>query len=174
MKRKTTVLFTGTKEQEEQLCMIIKEVKGERGSLIPIMQKAQEIYGYLPAEVQKIIADHMEIPMEEVYGAATYYSDFRLNPKGKYKLTVCLGTACQMNGANQVYDKLKELLGIEENECTQDLLFSLEERHCVGSCAMGPVLMVNDKIYGKMTPDKVEEIVNRYQEADSAGVRGAE
>jgi len=158
-KRQTNIPFAGTAEQEAQLLALIDEMKDRRDSLIPIMQKAQDIYGYLPMEVQTIIARELRIPQEDVYGAATYYQGFQLNPRGKYQITVCLGSACQMNGAQAVYNKISELLEIGENECTPDLLFSMETRHCVGACATGPVMMVNDTVYGRMTPEKAEQLI---------------
>ena len=109
METKTTVPFEGTKEQEMQLRQIIAEMKDEKGALMPIMQKAQDIYGYLPYEVQKIISDDMGVPMEKIYGVATFYSMFNLEPKGKYQISVCLGTACYVKGSGLILEKLKEI-----------------------------------------------------------------
>ena len=109
---KKTVPFQGTKEQEEQLLQVIKAHKGQKGALMPVMQQAQDIYGYLPIEVQKIISDEMDIPMEKIYGVATFYAQFALQPKGKYRISVCLGTACYVKGSGKIYEKLQELLQI--------------------------------------------------------------
>lgn len=140
------VPFKGTKEQEERLLQVIKENRNERGCLMPIMQKAQDIYGYLPEEVQKIIADELGIPMEEVYGVATFYSQFHLTPKGRYQISVCLGTACYVKGAGDIYQKFMELLGIVGGECTPDGKFSLDACRCVGACGLAPVVMVNEDV----------------------------
>ena len=117
---KQTASFQGTPRQEQELLAAIQELRGDKGCLMPIMQRAQEIYGYLPKEVQKIIADQLEIPMEKVYGVSTFYSQFNLYPKGKYQISVCLGTACYVKGSGEIYNKLMELLGIKGGECTPD------------------------------------------------------
>ncbi len=160
---KKTVPFQGTKEQEEKLLEVIKARKGEKGALMPIMQQAQDIYGYLPIEVQKIISDEMQIPMEKIYGVATFYSQFALQPKGKYQISVCLGTACYVKGSGQIYEKLQETLQIKGGECTMDGKFSLEACRCVGACGLAPVMMINDEVYGRLTPDDVQGILERYE-----------
>ena len=136
--KKTTVPFDGTPEQAEELRRVISQIKDEKGSLMPIMQKAQEIYGYLPIQVQTMISDQTGHPLEEIYGIATFYSMFNLNPKGKHKISVCLGTACYVKGSGAVFNKLQELLGIEGGECTSDGLFSLDDCRCVGAWAWLP------------------------------------
>ncbi len=160
---KKTVPFQGTKEQEEKLLEVIKARKDEKGALMPIMQEAQDIYGYLPIEVQKIISDEMQIPMEKIYGVATFYSQFALQPKGKYRISVCLGTACYVKGSGQIYEKLQETLQIKGGECTMDGKFSLEACRCVGACGLAPVMMINDEVYGRLTPDDVQGILERYE-----------
>ncbi|KSV58041.1 complex I 24 kDa subunit family protein [Acetivibrio ethanolgignens] len=160
--KKTAVPFRGTKEQEEELKNIIAEHKDEQGSLMPIMQKAQEIYGYLPIEVQKIISDKTGIPLEKIYGVATFYSQFALNPKGKNKISVCLGTACYVKGSGDIFNKLMEILGIENGGCTPDGRFSLEACRCIGACGLAPVLTVNDEVYGRLTVDDVADILSKY------------
>lgn len=164
-KKPTTLSFEGTPEQEELLHEMIRNKKGEPACLLPILQEAQNIYGYLPIEVQKMVAGDLQIPLEEVYGAVTFYDNLLLVPKGKYELTICLGTACHGNGSDKVYEKVQELTGIEAGECTSDRLFSITERHCVGACAVGPILMVNDQVYSKMTPEKAEVIIMQYRQA---------
>lgn len=163
MEKKTTVPFNGTKEQEDQLRQIIAEMKDEKGSLMPIMQKAQEIYGYLPYEVQKIISDDMGVPMEKIYGVATFYSMFNLEPKGKYQISVCLGTACYVKGSGLVLDKIKEILGIDSGQCTPDGKFSLDACRCIGACGLAPVMMINDEVYGKISVDEIPRILAKYE-----------
>ncbi|MCI8351470.1 MAG: NAD(P)H-dependent oxidoreductase subunit E [Oscillospiraceae bacterium] len=162
MAMKSSVPFTGTKEQETELAAVITEHKGQQGALIPVMQKAQEIYGYLPIEVQEQIALGLGVPLEKVYGVATFYAQFALNPKGQYKISVCLGTACYVKGSGDIFNKLRELLGIDSGECTPDGRFSLEACRCIGACGLAPVLTVNDDVYGRLTVDDVEGIVAKY------------
>ena len=163
MAAKSTVPFQGTKEQEAQLLSVIAELKDERGSLMPILQKAQDIYGYLPIEVQTMIADECGIPLEKVYGVATFYAQFSLYPKGKYKISVCLGTACYVKGSGDLYNALMEKLGIAGGECTPDGKFSLEACRCIGACGLAPVLTVNDDVYGRLTVDDLDEILAKYE-----------
>lgn len=160
---KKTVPFNGTKEQEEKLLAVIAELKSQPGCLMPIMQKAQDIYGYLPIEVQTIIADELCIPLEKVYGVATFYAQFALYPKGKYKISVCLGTACYVKGSGDLYNALMEKLGIAGGECTPDGKFSLEACRCIGACGLAPVLTVNDDVYGRLTVDDLDEILAKYE-----------
>ena len=161
--QKTTVPFAGTKEQEAELLKVITAHKNHKGALMPILQEAQEIYGYLPIEVQSIISNEMNIPLEKVYGIVTFYSQFSLNPKGKYNVSVCLGTACYVKGAGDIFHKIQELLGIGDKGCTADGSFSLESCRCIGACGLAPVLTVNDDVYGKITVDDVEGILAKYK-----------
>ena len=163
MAAKSTVPFQGTKEQEAQLRSVIAELKDERGALMPILQKAQDIYGYLPIEVQTMIADECGIPLEKVYGVATFYSQFSLYPKGKYKISVCLGTACYVKGSGDIYNKLQELLGIEGGQCTPDGKFSLDACRCIGACGLAPVLTINDDVYGRLTADEMADVLAKYE-----------
>ncbi|MDO5411814.1 MAG: NAD(P)H-dependent oxidoreductase subunit E [Lachnospiraceae bacterium] len=160
---KSTIPFNGTKEQEEQLLKVIAAHKGQKGALMPVLQQAQEIYGYLPIEVQQIISDEMQIPMSKIFGVVTFYSFYSLQPKGKYKVSVCLGTACYVKGSGQVYEKLQQVLGIGGGECTPDGKFSLEACRCVGACGLAPVMMINDDVHGRLTPDSVEGILAKYE-----------
>lgn len=159
---KKTVPFNGTAEQKAELLKVIAEKKDVQGALMSIMQKAQEIYGYLPIEVQTIISDEMGIPLEKVYGVATFYSQFALYPKGKYQISVCLGTACYVKGSGDIFNKLQEKLGIKSGECTSDGKFSLEACRCIGACGLAPVMTVNEDVYGRLTVDEIEEILNKY------------
>jgi NADP-reducing hydrogenase subunit HndA len=130
--------------------------------LMGVMQMAQDIYGYLPIEVQKIIADGMGVPLEKVYGVATFYAQFALSPKGKYNISVCLGTACYVKGAGDLYDRLQQVLGISGDECTADRRFSLTASRCIGACGLAPVLTVNEDVYGRLTVDDVAGIIAKY------------
>ncbi|MDR0519347.1 MAG: NAD(P)H-dependent oxidoreductase subunit E [Clostridiales Family XIII bacterium] len=160
--KKTNIPFGGTAEQEAALRAAIDELKGEKGSLIAILQRAQDIYGYLPIEVQTIIAEGTGVPLEEIYGVATFYAQFSLNPKGQYKISCCLGTACYVKGAGDFYDKLSGELGIGSGECTPDGKFSLEACRCIGACGLAPVLTVNEDVYGRLTQDDVSRILEKY------------
>lgn len=162
MEAKTRVAFLGTPAQEAELLDAIDEMKDMPGALMPIMQKAQEIYGYLPIEVQTIISDAMNVPIEKIYGIATFYAQFALQPKGEYQISVCLGTACYVKGSQLIYDKISEELGIGEGECTADRKFSLESCRCVGACGLAPVMLVNDDVYSRMTPGQVKEVLAKY------------
>ncbi len=161
-KTKKTVPFSGTAEQEAKLREVIAEHKGSKGALMPVLQQAQDIYGYLPFEVQKIISDEMDIPMEEIYGVVTFYAQFSLYPKGKYNISVCLGTACYVKGSGDIYEKLKELLDIDGGECTADGRFSLEACRCIGACGLAPVMTVNEDVYGRLTVDEIADILKKY------------
>lgn len=161
--KKTKVPYSGTPEQEAQLREVIREYRDVPGGTMPVMQKAQEIFGYLPLEVQQMIADGLGIPVKEVYGIATFYSLFTLNPKGKYQITVCLGTACYVKGAQQILDKVVELLDCPVGSITSDGRFSVDAARCIGACGLAPVMMINDDVYGQLTPDKVPEILAKYQ-----------
>ncbi|MGN1481246.1 NADH-quinone oxidoreductase subunit NuoE family protein, partial [Porcipelethomonas sp.] len=158
-KTKNTVAFNGTAEQKAELLKVIAEKKDDKGALMPVLQKAQEIYGYLPIEVQTIISDEMNIPLEKIYGVATFYSQFSLFPKGKYKISVCLGTACYVKGSGDIFNKLQEKLGISGGECTPDGKFSLEACRCIGACGLAPVMTINDDVYGRLTVDEIDEIL---------------
>ena len=159
---KSTVPFKGTPEQEAKLQAVIGEHKGQKGALMPVLQGAQEIYGYLPVEVQKMISDGLEIPLEEIYGVATFYSQFTLTPKGEYKISVCLGTACYVKGSGDIFNRLAERLGIENGDCTPDGKFSLDACRCIGACGLAPVLTVNEDVYGRLTVDDVDDILAKY------------
>ena len=162
-KRISTLPFQGTKEQQEQLFKVIDENGGTHGSVMPILQKAQEIYGYLPIEVQTMIAEKMDVPLEEIYGVSTFYSLFALTPKGKYNVSVCMGTACYVKGAADVLGKICEVLGIKPEECTQDGKFSITECRCIGACGLAPVMTVNDDVYGRVSVSEVEDILSKYE-----------
>lgn len=163
MKKKISNMpFTGTKEQEEQLRQVIAAAGGDKSRLMFVMQQAQDIYGYLPIEVQQMIADGMDVPLEKVYGVATFYAQFVLVPKGQYHISVCLGTACYVKGAGPIINRLSEKLGISAEECTPDGKFSLTACRCIGACGLAPVMTVNDDVYGRLTADDVDDILAKY------------
>ncbi len=163
-KKFSTLPFNGTEEQKKKLDEVIAAHKHDKSQLMAVMQQAQDIYGYLPKEVQVMIAEGMDVPMEKVYGVATFYAQFSLSPKGKYNISVCLGTACYVKGAGDIFDKFSELLGIGADECTPDGKFSLTACRCIGACGLAPVLTVNDEVYGRLTADDVAGILEKYKD----------
>ena len=163
MEKKTMLPFNGTKEQEEQLKAVIESHKDQEGAAIPVLHKAQEIYGYLPVEVQTMIAEGINVPLAEIYGIVTFYTQFSLYPKGQYQIGVCLGTACYVKGSGDILDRIKQRLGIEVGECTSDGKFSIDATRCIGACGLAPVLTVNEDVYGRLTVDDVDDIIKKYQ-----------
>jgi NADP-reducing hydrogenase subunit HndA len=163
LKKISKLPFKGTPEQEAQLRAVIDECKDDKSMLMHVMQQAQAIYGYLPFEVQTMIADGMNIPLEKVYGVSTFYAQFALSPKGEYNISVCLGTACYVKGAGKILEEVENNLGIGDGECTADGKFSLEVCRCVGACGLAPVMIVAGDVYGKMTPDRVAGVLAQYE-----------
>ena len=161
-KKISNLPFKGTPEQEQKLRAIIEESKSDKSRLMGVMHEAQNIYGYLPFEVQQMIAEGMDVPLEKVYGVSTFYAQFSLSPKGQYNISVCLGTACYVKGAQDLVDKITEQLGIGPDECTADGKFSLEACRCIGACGLAPVLTVNDEVYGKLVGDDIPGILEKY------------
>ncbi|MBQ4136362.1 MAG: NAD(P)H-dependent oxidoreductase subunit E [Clostridia bacterium] len=159
----TTVMFRGTKAQEEKLYAVIDELKDTPGALMPILQQAQEIYGYLPLEVQRMIALRMGISVEEVYGVSTFYSQFVLNPKGEVAIAVCLGTACYVKGSGALLDKITEILGLPVCSTSPDGKYSLEATRCIGACGLAPVLTINNEVYGRLVPADMPAILDKYK-----------
>ncbi|MBQ2687365.1 MAG: NAD(P)H-dependent oxidoreductase subunit E [Clostridia bacterium] len=157
-----TLPFSGTPEQEAKLMEVIEAHKDDPGAVMPVLQEAQEIYGYLPIEVQTMIAKGLDVPVEEVYGVSTFYSQFSLSPKGKYNISICLGTACYVKGSGDLMNKFSELLGIGAEECTADGKFSLTACRCIGACGLAPVLTINDDVYGRLVVDDVQGILDKY------------
>ena len=127
----------------------MKTIRDRRHSYT-VLHEAQEIYGYLPEEVQKIISQELGVPLSEIYGIVTFYTQFSLYPKGKYQIGVCMGTACYVKGSGDVLDKVKEILGIDVGECTDDGMFSIDATRCIGACGLAPVITVNDDVYGRL------------------------
>lgn len=149
-------------EKRKKLLEIIDAEKDNPGSLIHILHEAQEIYGYLPIEVQQIISDRTGIPLAEIYGVVTFYAQFSLKPKGKYKISVCLGTACYVKGADQILERIKSELKMEVGDCSEDGKFSLDACRCIGACGLAPVFTVNDDVYGRLVADEVPGILAKY------------
>ncbi len=166
-KKISNLPFSGTPEQEEKLKAVIARHKNEKGSIMPCLQEAQEIYGYLPVEVQTMIAKGLEVPLEEVFGVSTFYSQFSLTPKGKYNVSVCLGTACYVKGAAAVLEQITKNLGIQPEECTADGLFSLTACRCIGACGLAPVMTINDEVYGRLVPEDVDGILEKYKSGNA-------
>ena len=158
-----TIPFTGTKEQEQMLKEAIALHKTEIGSLMPVLQAAQNIYGYMPEEVQKMVAEGMGVSLSEIYGVVTFYSQFYLTPKGEHPVNICLGTACYVKGAGKILEKFEKELGIKDGECTGDGKFSIDATRCVGACGLAPVISVGEDVYGKVTDDMVSEILANYK-----------
>ena len=154
--------FEGTEGQMKDLMKSIKAHRGEAGALMPVLHDALNIYGYLPAEVQTVIAEELNIPLAEVYGVATFYSQFSLTPKGKHKISVCLGTACYVKGSDKILEAIEKELRISCGECTPDKKFSIESCRCVGACGLAPVMIIDGEVYGKLKPDDVAAILDKY------------
>ncbi len=151
------------KEKYGLLQEAIERHKGEQGALMPVLQEAQNIFGYVPMDVQEIIADGLGTTLAEVYGVATFYAQFSLEPKGQYVVGVCLGTACYVKGSQKVLDKLSEVLRIPVGKTTEDGRITLNATRCLGACGLAPVMMVNDEVYGRLTPDQVPDIIAKYR-----------
>ena len=154
----------GTPQQWEELQKLLDSLKSVPGPVMKAMQGAQDIYGYLPIEVQSEIAKKFGIALEEVYGIATFYAQFNLTPKGKYTVGICLGTACYVKGSGEILDKFKERLGINAGETTADRKFTLDATRCIGCCGLAPVLTVNEEVYGNLTVDDVDKILAKYND----------
>ncbi|HOH53911.1 MAG TPA: NAD(P)H-dependent oxidoreductase subunit E [Fervidobacterium sp.] len=155
-------------ELYEELDSYIDQVKDKPGILIGVLHKAQEIFGWLPQEVQEHVAEKLNLPVSEVYGVVTFYNHFSTKPKGKNEIKVCLGTACYVKGADRVMDRMLEELGVQLEEVTPDGLFSVHAVRCLGACSMAPVVLVGEKdFYGKVTPDMVTKIISAYKRGGS-------
>ncbi|MBR5286841.1 MAG: NADH-quinone oxidoreductase subunit NuoE [Clostridia bacterium] len=155
-----------TKEQiaakYAELEAYISENKDMDGALIPVMQKAQELFGYLSLETMELISERLDVPVSEIYGVATFYALFSLTPKGEYVISVCTGTACYVKGAQLVLDEVKKQLGIGSGETTPDGKFSIQDTRCLGCCGLAPVMMINNDVYGRLEPADVKDILAKY------------
>ncbi len=152
------------KEQFRELQAVITRYKDEKGPLMPVMQAAQDIFGYLPQEVQIEIAEGLGLTLSEVYGVATFYSQFALQPKGEHVISVCMGTACYVKGSQAVLDKLSDSLGVKPGDTTTDGKFTLMATRCLGACGLAPVLTVGDDVHGRISPDDIPAILAKYED----------
>lgn len=150
-------------ELEEQFIDLLDHYRGEKGALVPLLQGAQAIFGYLPPEVMARVAEGAGEPLSKALGVATFYSQFRLKPHAKNTIRCCHGTACHVSGAPLISREVEKHLGIHAGENTDDMLYTIEEVHCVGACGMAPVVMINDRAFGKLTPDKAVKVVKEFQ-----------
>lgn len=151
------------KEKIEEFKRFIEENKDRQGALMPVLQEAQGRFGYLPVEVLEMISKGLNLPLSEIYGVATFYSQFSLIPKGEYRIGVCLGTACYVRGSQDVLNKVVEELGIGVGQTTPDMKFSITATRCLGACGLAPVLVVNDDVYGRLKPEDVKGILEKYR-----------
>lgn len=151
-----------SKEMQE----LLKNYSQDKSNLIQILNEVQEKYGYIPKQSQIEISNYLNIPMAEIYGVITFYSRFTLEPKGKYNISVCLGTACFVKGSQALLDRLKERLKIEEGQTTPDGKFSIDATRCVGACGLAPVFTINNEVYGKATVKKLDEVLDEYMKKE--------
>jgi len=162
-KKMTTVIFHETQEQDAMLAQVMDEYKDVKGALMPVLQKAQSIYGYLPIEVQKKISEGMDVSLAEIYGIITFYSQFLLNPKGEVSISVCMGTACYVRGAGGILDKISENLGIKPGDTSSDGRYSIEGVRCIGACGLAPVITINGDVYGRLKTEDIDGILEKYK-----------
>ncbi|MFZ5897844.1 MAG: NAD(P)H-dependent oxidoreductase subunit E [Bacillota bacterium] len=155
--------FSPSELRYRSLDKIIEKYRDKPGGLIRVLQKAQDLFGYLSRDVQIYVADRMCLPIGHVHGVATFYSGFVTAPRGKYTCSVCLGTACYVKGAQDVLNRFKEVLGINEDEATEDKLFTLRATRCIGACSLAPVLTVNEDVHGYMTVEEVAPLIESYR-----------
>lgn len=153
-----------TAEQMEQVDKIIKRFEGTPGRLIPVLHETQKVLGYLPSGIQEYIARELNIPASDVYGVVTFYSLFSEKPKGKYCIGVCKGTACYVKNSQRILEKLEEILGIGGGDTTDDGKYSIEVLRCLGACGLGPVITINERVYTRVKPDRLKEILLEHEE----------
>ena len=156
--------FKGTEEQRQRLMKIIDENKHDKSRLMAVMQEAQGIYEYLPMEVQEMIAEGMDVPLEKVYGVSTFYAQFSLSPKGENNISVCLGTACYVKGSGEVIEEISKQLNVPVGGISEDGRYSLDATRCIGACGLAPVLTVNGEVYGRLTKADVATILAKYRD----------
>jgi NADH-quinone oxidoreductase subunit E len=149
--------------QDLQLMDLLDHYRSYDGALIPVLQGAQDIYGYLPGEVLEKISQELGIPFSEVYGVVTFYAQFHLKPRGRNIVRVCLGTACHVLGGSKIFGTLKDLLGVENGGTTDDLRFTLESVACIGACGLAPCIMINDDTHGRLVPGDMKKILDQYE-----------
>lgn len=164
MTNNTTAGETREQRLEEQFIELLEHYRGEPGALVPLLQGAQAIFGYLPEDVMRRVAIAAGEPLSKALGVATFYAQFRMRPHAKHTIRCCHGTACHVSGAARISEELEKYFGIQAGENTPDMLYTIEEVHCVGACGMAPVVMINDRAYGKLTPEKAVEVVRAFQD----------
>jgi NADP-reducing hydrogenase subunit HndA len=150
-------------EDVNKIREICASFKNDPQELINVLHKCQEHFGYLPAEVQEVVSGELVVPVAKVYGVVTFYSFFTMTPKGKHPISICMGTACYVRGAEKVLDEFRKELGLQVGQTTTDGKFSLSSLRCVGACGLAPVVMVGDKTFGRVAPDDVKNILKEYQ-----------
>ncbi len=151
-----------TDQQMSDIIAIIDKYRDDQGALIPVLHEVQDYFGYLPIEVQKVISDELHVPLAEIYGVVTFYARFSTQPKGKYAVSVCMGTACYVKGAGKILEKFENTLGIKAGGVTDDGLFSLDACRCIGACGLAPVATVNGEVYGRLVQADVQTICDKY------------
>lgn len=152
------------KKVKEETREILTKYPKDKSQLIGILNDVQEKYGYIPKQAQIVISEYLSIPMAEIYGVITFYSRFTLTPKGKYNISICLGTACYVKGSQKILDRAKERLKIEPGDVTEDGKFSIDEVRCVGACGLAPVFMVNDEVYGNATVQQFDKVIDELMQ----------
>lgn len=152
-----------TTDVEGKVKAIIEPWKGKKGGLIPILQGVQHEFGFLQEDAMEIISRELRIPTAEVYGVATFYAQFHLKPRGRHVVRVCRGTACHVRGSLKILDSVKEITGVEENQTTEDLRFTIEPVACLGACGLAPVMMIDTQTFGRLTPDMVKGILDKFE-----------
>ncbi len=158
----------GHDEKLEKLNSILEEFKGQPGALIPVLHQAQQVYGYLPEEVQYHISQGLGVPLADVYGVVTFYSLFTMTPRADYNLAVCMGTACYVKGAGELVQKIRDEFGIKIGEISEDRKYGLEATRCIGACGMAPVLTINEEVHGRLDADQLEEILQKYKTGEQS------
>jgi len=151
-----------TDEGFQKLDEVIEANRGKKGPLMPVLHEAQKIFGAIPFEVQKVISEKMNVPLAEIYGVVTFYSQFSLEPKGEYVVGVCLGTACYVKGAQEIINKIERIIDVKCGDTSADGKFTLEATRCIGACGLAPVLTVNEEVYGRLEVSDIQEIMNEY------------
>jgi NADH-quinone oxidoreductase subunit E/NADP-reducing hydrogenase subunit HndA len=159
---KTVVPFKGTAEQEQSLRAMIANQKGQSGAVMPSLQKAQEIYGYLPEEVLIMLAEGLDVSLSELYGVVSFYTGFSVNPKGEHQVAVCMGTACYVKNAGKILEQIETILDCKAGAITPDGKFSVEATRCIGACGLAPVITIGDDVYGRLSPEEVPGILDKY------------
>ncbi|MCI8283654.1 MAG: NAD(P)H-dependent oxidoreductase subunit E [Firmicutes bacterium] len=160
--RKVTI----TDQERSKILEIIDKYRNDQGALIPTLHDVQEYFGYLPIEVQQIISDELNIPLAEIYGVVSFYAQFSTQPKGKYTISVCLGTACYVKGAGKILEKFESILGVNAGEVSEDGMFGIEACRCIGACGLAPVVNINGEVYGRLVQADVQGICDKYSSAE--------